>query len=155
MENTTICTQVKHWCAITIENATICTWNTPVWHHNYRKHYYLSLLGWLGVKHQVSLSLSWICTTSVSQMPLYSIGMRPSSVSPSTTIRVRHTVKSKWFTKPVQDKLSAIKQKLDFFFTHIISNMNCFKCLGCLYLCAREATVLSPQTCRIILNVNS
>ena len=38
-------------------------------------------------------------------MPLYSIGMRPSSVSPSTTIRVRHTVKPKWLTKPTQDAI--------------------------------------------------
>ena len=56
-------------------------------------------------------------------------------------------------------KFSAIKQTLLLlffvFFAHIMSHINCFKCMGWMCLCAHEATVLSPQTCHKILNAKS
>ena len=55
-------------------------------------------------------------------------------------------------------KLSRIvsyQAKFGFFFAHIISHRNCFKCMGWMCLCAHEATVLSPQMCHNILNAKS
>ena len=55
-------------------------------------------------------------------------------------------------------KLSQIvsqKSKLVFFFAHIMSHMNCFKCMGWMCLCAHETAVFSPQKCRKILDTNS
>ena len=55
-------------------------------------------------------------------------------------------------------KLSQIviqKSKLAFLIAHIMSHMNCFKCLGWMCRCAHEAAVFSPQTCRKILDANS
>ena len=55
-------------------------------------------------------------------------------------------------------KLSQIvnhKGTLDFFFAHIMSHIDCFKCMGWMFVCAHEATVLSPRTCHRILNDKS
>ena len=39
--------------------------------------------------------------------------------------------------------------------THYVTYELCFKCMGWMCLCAHEAAVFSPQTCRKILDANS
>ena len=51
--------------------------------------------------------------------------------------------------------LSKLSQIVSQKSTHYVTYELCFKCMGWMCLCAHEAAVFSPQTCRKILDANS